>query len=307
LPIASAGQSPFGGGGSGPTGGTGSGSGSGDGSGDGGVAGGGTIGGGPGGHHGTAGGDAGSGPAGGGDGSGAGAGGDPSTVGGTDDSGTASGGWFATLGELLRGAGADPLTALIPGGGGNTLPTIAATIGSTAAVGVWMAFSLFGKRRRDEMPPAPEDVLRSAAASGIALVPSSGLVPEIADPELLMPRWRRPSLLQARKFDPEREYVPERQGITFAPDSGNGHERRVVRYATVRLLDRPDELMGLTVSDLAAGDEVELCEKSGLFWFVRTPDGRAGWLHRMTLGDVVERAGRADDGFGAALAARGLR
>ena len=243
------------------------------------------------------------------------------TSGGGDGSG---GGAFAVIGEFLRDAGADPLAGLLPGNGGNTLPTLAAALGSLGAVGVWMAFSLFGKRRRDEQPPAPDDVLRAAAASGVGLVAAASLVPEIDDPERFMPRWRRPSLLQARKYDPIREGLPERQALAFGVDMATTNERRLIRYATVRLLDRPDEVMGLAVGDLAAGDEVELCERSSLFWFVRTPDGRAGWLHRMTLGDSVgsngatgngaagngaasSGAAHSDDGFSAALAARGLR
>jgi len=239
------------------------------------------------------------------------------------------GGAFAVIGEFLRDAGVDPLAVLLPGNGGNTLPTLAAAVGSLAAVGVWMAFSLFGKRRRDEQPPAPDDVLRAAAASGSGLVAASSLVPEIDDPERFMPRWRRPSLLQARKHDPIRDGLPERQALAFGVDMATTNERRLIRYATVRLLDRPDEVMGLAVGDLAAGDEVELCERSSLFWFVRTPDGRAGWLHRMTLGDSVggngatgngatsngaagngatsNGAAHSDDGFSAVLAARGLR
>ena len=224
------------------------------------------------------------------------------------------GGAFAVIGEFLRDAGADPLAVLLPGNGGNSLPTLAAAVGSLTAVGVWMAFSLFGKRRRDEQPPAPDEVLRAAAATGLGLVAAASLVPETDDPERFMPRWRRPSLLEARKRDPIREGLPERQALAFGVDMATTNERRFIRYATVRLLDRPDEVMGLSVGDLAAGDEVELCERAGLFWFVRTPDGRAGWLHRMTLGDSVggngatgNGAAHAQDGFSAALAARGLR
>lgn len=202
-------------------------------------------------------------------------------------------GFFVVLTDYLHGVGADPVAALLPGGGGTQLPLVASAVGSTAAVGVWMAFSLFGKRRRDEEMPASAEALQAAAAAGLGLVPSSGLVPELADPELLMPRWRRPSLLEARKHDPIRDGTGSRPALSFGYDTATTNERRLIRYATVRLLDRPDEVMGIAVGDLGAGDEVELCERSGLFWFVRAPDGRAGWLHRMTLGDQVSPGVRA--------------
>ena len=203
-------------------------------------------------------------------------------------------GFFVLLTDYLHGVGADPVAALLPGGGGLQLPVVASAIGSTAAVGVWMAFSLFGKRRRDEEMPASAEALQAAAAAGLGLVPSSGLVPEVLDPELMMPRWRRPSLLEARKHDPIRDSgLAPRQALSFGYDTATTNERRLIRYATVRLLDRPDEVMGIAVGDLGAGDEVELCERSGLFWFVRAPDGRAGWLHRMTLGDQVSPGVRA--------------
>jgi len=58
----------------------------------------------------------------------------------------------------------------------------------------------------------------------------------------------------------------------------------------VRLLDRPDELTAGTVGSLDEGDEVAVVEKSGLYRRVETPDGRTGWLHKMTLGDVIAPA-----------------
>jgi hypothetical protein len=80
--------------------------------------------------------------------------------------------------------------------------------------------------------------------------------------------------------------------MTFArvPGSATGAERRRVRYNIVRLLDRPDEVAGATVGSLDEGDEVEVLEKKGLYRRVTTPDGRSGWLHKMTLGDLIEEA-----------------
>jgi len=78
--------------------------------------------------------------------------------------------------------------------------------------------------------------------------------------------------------------------ITFAgaQSAAEGVERRLVRYRIVRLLDRPDEIAGATVGSLDEGDEVEVVERSGLYRRVMTPDGRSGWLHKMTLGDLIE-------------------
>jgi hypothetical protein len=108
--------------------------------------------------------------------------------------------------------------------------------------------------------------------------------------EALMPRWRRPSLLQARKNDPIRDTTPAPR-LTF--DQGlvgplDGRERRAIRYRVVRLLDSPDELRGAEIGYLDRGDEVQLLEKYGAYWLVLCPDGRQGWLHKMTLGDIVE-------------------
>jgi hypothetical protein len=158
-----------------------------------------------------------------------------------------------------------------------------------------MAFGIFGKRRRDGEQPAPDEQLAVAAAIGVAslvMPPESDL--EAA--EALMPRWRRPSLLQARKADPIRDATPAPR-LTF--DQGlvgplDGQERRVIRYRVVRMLDAPDELRGLETGYLDRGDEVQLMEKYGAYWLVLCPDGRQGWVHNMTLGDVVDQQRQPD-------------
>jgi hypothetical protein len=77
-----------------------------------------------------------------------------------------------------------------------------------------------------------------------------------ADPEANMPRWRRPSLLEARRADPSRQASPYRIAMRFTDDRAQSPDVRVVRYAVVPLLDRPDEVLGLRVADLENGDEV---------------------------------------------------
>ena len=208
---------------------------------------------------------------------------------------------FATLG--LHG----PTLPGIP-----LAPTLVTTTGVVTAA---MAFGVFGRRRRDGEPPAPDEVLAAEAALGINLAlagltsdrpgpnqnagagrptePSEAmLAAAIAGPndaEAGMPRWRRPSLLEARKADPIRDMnTPARlsfdRGLVGALD---GRERRLIRYNVVRLLDVPDELRGIEIGFLDQGDEVQLLERHGTYWLVLCPNGGQGWIHKMTLGEVV--------------------
>jgi hypothetical protein len=178
-------------------------------------------------------------------------------------------------------------------------PTLVTTTGAVATA---MAFGLFGGRRRrdDELP---DEVLAAAAASGLGVLPhqlvgaavavaesAGGAVLAPEDNELLMPRWRRPSLIQARKADPVRDSLPLAR-LTFGEGLVGplaGRERRVIRYRVVRLLDSPDELRGAEIGYLDQGDEVQLLEKYGAYWLVLSPDGQQGWLHKMVLGETVE-------------------
>lgn len=181
---------------------------------------------------------------------------------------------------------------------GFTLATSAVT--ATGTVAAAMAFGLFGKRRRDGDPPGPDDQLAAAAALGVGVRPLPPPIPlfeEAPDPEAQLPRWRRPSLLQARKADPIRDATTVTR-LTF--DDGlvgplDGHERRMIRYRIVRMLDTPDELRGVETGYLDRGDEVQLLEKYGAYWLVLCPDGRQGWVHNMTLGDVVRDDMPSDD------------
>jgi hypothetical protein len=121
-------------------------------------------------------------------------------------------------------------------------------------------------------------------------------VPGADELEALMPRWRRPSLIQARKADPIRDSTPAPR-LTF--DQGlvgklDGRARRIIRYRLVRLLDSPDELRGSEIGYLDQGDEVQLLEKYGAYWHVLCPDGREGWVHKMTLGDIIDEGGPAE-------------
>jgi hypothetical protein len=182
---------------------------------------------------------------------------------------------------------------------------------TTGTVVVWAAFVFFGKRRRDGEPSAPDEVLAAHAAAApepqpvVALVPpdaSQQRIPPGADPtEAGLPRWRRPSLLQARKAD------PLRTATTFASlsfDDGavepyDGLERRRIRYRLVSLMDVPDEVRANEIGIVDEGDEVQVIEAQGTYRLVLCPDGQQGWLHKMVLGDLVgdDRSGQAPDGI----------
>jgi hypothetical protein len=227
-------------------------------------------------------------PAAGGSGGSGGAGG--SAGGGSSGSGGGTG-VEPMLASLLGPDGLDDLRLVMP-----------ALVTSFGGVAMAMAFLAFGKRRRDERPTDTDAALAAAAAIGSASLASAVLierdafgqpVPAVAqvpiDAESLLPRWRRPSLLEARKADPVRMTAPV-VNLTF--DHGlvgplDGHERRRIRYAVVRLLDSPDELLAADIGTLDQGDEVQLLERSGVYWFVLCPDGRQGWVHKMVLGEVI--------------------
>ncbi len=255
-------------------------------------------------------GPAGSGPGGSGPGGSAtsGVGVDPN--GSTASSGSSTTGWGSGTGSGPFGNGSSG-DASISGGSSSilaalvrALPTI---VGTTGGITMLMAFMAFGKRRRDSEPTDPDEVLGASAARGLGLVGHSGLVPSLAlasapaavqavvaaagapETDNHIPRWRRPSLMEARKADPLRS-VATGVRLTFEGDVGqavDGLERRRIRYRLVSLLDAPDEVQGIEIHVLDEGDEVVLLEKRGTYWRVLCPDGRTGWLHKMTLGDVV--------------------
>ena len=207
----------------------------------------------------------------------------------------------------------------IAGLSGPTFPALSLAptlVTTTGAVATAMAFGLFGRRRRDD--DLPDDVLAAAAATGVNVgpqqfvgsmtpmpVPASDIGGGITDQpllapqdeEALLPRWRRPSLLQARKADPVRDSTPASR-LTFGEGLVGplaGRERRVIRYRVVRLLDSPDELRGAEIGYLDQGDEVQLLEKYGAYWLVLSPDGQQGWLHKMVLGEIVDADGPSGD------------
>ncbi len=206
--------------------------------------------------------------------------------GGAGDPPAAGLGWGAMM-SALSALGLDTGTPHL-----GLLPTL---VGTSGAVAMGMAFAIFGKKRRDEEQPAPDEVLKAKAARGTDVAASGDLMGRpfgaTLDGEAAMPRWRRPSLLEARKADPTRSVtVSPRLSFSDGAAPDEGLERRVIRYRVVRLLDAPDELRSADIGQLDQGDEVQLLERSGAYWLVLCPDGRRGWLHKMTLGEIVDDA-----------------
>ncbi len=191
-----------------------------------------------------------------------------------------------------------------PGSGQGMAPaTSLALVGLVgAAVLVLGGFAFFflivkRRRRRTEKPEVrgapikrpvliPEPVMASVTAADLGF--AGAAVAPMVD-ESLMPRWRRPSLQQVRKTDPIRATAEAAPALSFET-AGLGpiddYERRRIGYRLVRLLDSPDELRANEVGTLDQGDEVLLLEQRGTYWRVLCPDGREGWVHRMTLVDA---------------------
>jgi hypothetical protein len=173
---------------------------------------------------------------------------------------------------------------------GHLLPTFA-TAGAGAVA--WAAFAFFGKRRRDD-GESDEELIAAAAASGYEAMAASGLT---AVDESMIPRWRRPSLQQVRRTDPLRisAEAPRMSFESAGVRPLENFERRHIGYRLVRLLDSPDELRSTEIGVLDQGDEVQLLQRHGAYWLVLCPDGRQGWVHRMTLAVPVESGLEIDE------------
>jgi hypothetical protein len=167
----------------------------------------------------------------------------------------------------------------------------------------------------DPVAAAAAAAARAAAAAPAVTAESMAPPAQNADPEAGMPRWRRPSLLEARRSDPTRAAPSDRTPMRFGEGTSSELDVRVVRYAVVPVLDRPDEVLGLQLSDVGSGDEVQVLGASGGFLEVLCPNGEQGWIHRTTLAqrgyaglaDTNRPAPKeADDALTALLTARGM-
>jgi len=130
------------------------------------------------------------------------------------------------------------------------------------------------------------EAARPAASSHEQATSVDAMAPEEVreiDPEANMPRWRRPSLLEARRSDPTRIAQAHRVPMRFTDDQVYQYDVRIVRYAVVPLLDRPDEVLGMRIADLESGDEVQVLSAQGTFLEIHSPNGERGFVHRTTL------------------------
>ena len=204
-----------------------------------------------------------------------------------------------------------------------TITALALGILSAGVVGI-VSFTM----RRPRKPSAADEIAammapqhaRAAAAVASARSEQVTAVEAMApveirevDPEANMPRWRRPSLLEARRADPSRYATANRAPMRFTDDQIYQFDVRIVRYAVVPLLDKPDEVLGLRIADLDSGDEVQVLSTNGAFVEIHCPDGERGWVHRTTLRqrDAVAPAYAAAqepqlDALAALLSSRGL-
>jgi hypothetical protein len=215
---------------------------------------------------------------------------------------------------------------------GVLVAAVFAGVGATTAIALGIVLAgivgLIGVGRRPRAEAAPVHQLAVVqatfeAAAATQRIEESTAVDAMApplsssssiDPEANMPRWRRPSLLEARRADPLRQAQSYRLPMRFTDDRAGSTEIRVVRYQVVPLLDRPDEVLGVRLCDLESGDEVLGVGASGGFVEVDCPNGEHGWIHRTTLGvrPAAPATGRgaatadADDALTALLTARGL-
>jgi hypothetical protein len=186
---------------------------------------------------------------------------------------------------MLPGGGGGAPGSNGPFGGsgfGGTVPLGAAMLG-LSALGLAGIVLVTRRRRRPDgeaavLEPLPA-LVESRHAPALVLLPP-GTPPEEAD----IPRWRRPSLRQARAREIRVGYASPPVPITFHAKDTTGLERRIVRYRLVRLSSIPDEIMGDEVGRLDSGDEVDVVRSAGEYVLVRTPHGAEGWVHRMTLG-----------------------
>jgi hypothetical protein len=109
-------------------------------------------------------------------------------------------------------------------------------------------------------------------------------VPEAPPAEEYAADWR-PAAWPIQTPVPEAQpRLPARSPWTFREPVGATAMRLAVGYATVELLDEPNEGTGRAVAELVAGDEVEILELEGAWVSVVTPLGLSGWIPSAALG-----------------------
>jgi hypothetical protein len=132
----------------------------------------------------------------------------------------------------------------------------------------------------------PATRLRSAPATGHdPTLPGrldAAALPAPTDAEAAIPRWRRPSLLEARSGGGWGTRST-RESLVFDTPPAPDVERCRVAYRLVRLSSMADEVLGEEIGRLDRGDEVDVLAHEGGFCWVRTPSGAEGWVPGLTL------------------------
>ena len=153
-----------------------------------------------------------------------------------------------------------------------------------------MGFLAFGRRRRSG--DSRERDRKGGSSDAAIRRPVLPLPePEAPDAEAEIPRWRRQSLMAARRSAGHPGVAAEHLRFDAEAQAAvEGFERRLIRYRLVSLLDVPDEVRGTALGTLDMDDEVVVLERRGGFCCVLSPDGLEGWIHRMTLGKPMDTA-----------------
>ena len=227
------------------------------------------------------------------------------------------GGDDGTSGGGSGGSAAGPLSGSSGPGLGGIVPPL--VLLGAAAGGIWAAFLILGRRRRDDedgpdsitgpgvpMAPAAAAVATVAAAAAPPVAPPAAPSwPTAAGPtmaaaaaaaaldipfgEAEMPRWRRPSVQAARKSSsrgPEMAHVP----VAFRDEATEGVVRARIGYRLVRVTSIPDELLGdggRPARSRRPGRDPRA--RRGVYRRVRAADGTEGWIHKMTLAERPRR------------------
>jgi hypothetical protein len=161
-------------------------------------------------------------------------------------------------------------------------------------IGAVIAIVLIASRRRpSRLQPEATDRDRQAAIETMSVLAASRSPAANTADEAHIPRWRRPSLAAARvRTDAtaaERAGLAEpmaaarRPVLVFETSVDAPAERLYVRYDSVLMFDRPDEILGRRLLELDATDEVDVLERDEAWARVMTPLGLAGWVPGMAL------------------------
>jgi hypothetical protein len=193
--------------------------------------------------------------------------------------GATGGGGGSGLGPGLPSVGPGPLGS---SESGLPLPLFGILLSTIAGIGAWWFLMGPGRRQRPEAAPVPAAELPAPSFAESRGMNAVAVAPDVPPTEADIPRWRRPSLREARRRS-ERDPGVEAFPLVFTAPAKADVERRRVAYRLVRLGSEPDEVLGQELGRLDRGDEVDVLDARGAYVLVATPDGAVGWIHRTTL------------------------